>query len=80
MPKLTKWQMRKRNLRFRINDLLSPTCRRIHFAIYYDKDGNPDQVRGKWLDGLSEFCWVYACGDTVRHSLKTANIHWRIRK
>jgi hypothetical protein len=78
-PKLTKWQMRKRNMQFRINDLFSPLCKKIHFALYYDRQDNPDQIRGKFLDGVSEFCWAYACGDTIKHSLKLANIHWGIK-
>jgi len=76
----TTWQRQKRRIGWKIHDIISPLLVKVHYACYYDKRRLPNVRRGKWLAGISEFCWCYSCGDSVKFSLHVANIYWGIGK
>ena len=79
-PPFTRWRRIKRDIGWRIHDAISPSLAKVSHVLYYDKGGYPDARRGRFLAGIREFCWAYVCGDTVRHSIHLANIHWGIKK
>ncbi len=74
---LTRRQRFQRKIGWGINDLTSPIFRWVHYRLYYSREGHPDHNRGKLLNGISEFCWCYACGDSVLFSVHIANIYWQ---
>lgn len=74
---LTKRQQFQRKLGWRIHDLTSPIFSWVHHRLYYSREGYPDQNRGKFLNGLSELCWCYVCGDSFLFSIHIGNIYWQ---
>jgi hypothetical protein len=53
-------------------------CWHTHKSIYFPGRW-PGSTKGKWLDGLSEACWCYCCGDSLKFALHIGNIYWGLR-
>jgi len=74
-----KWFNLRQDVKWFVRRQFEKLTMHVHFAIYYRGETPGVKVPGgKWGMGLSEACWIFHCGYSLRFALHIGNIEWKL--